>query len=208
MRLLTEQQVRVLGALIEKEKATPENYPLSVNSLTNACNQKTSREPVVNYTEEQVQKVLLEMLDIPYVCKVTSSDQRVPKYKQIFTPVLNLTAAESAVLGILMLRGAQTIGEIRNRTGRLYEFNSLEEVEAILNKFMTGDEPLAVKLPRQPGRDARYAHLLSGIPEFKEEPSTDTGVQHQDLTAEIQQLRQELNELKEQFADFKRQFES
>lgn len=208
MRLLTEQQVRVLGTLIEKEKATPENYPLSVSSLTNACNQKTSREPVVNYSEELVQKVLLELLEIPFVCKVTSSDQRVPKYKQIFTSALNLTAAESAVLGILMLRGPQTVGEIRNRSGRLYEFSSLEEVDSVLHKFMIIGEPLAVKLPRQPGRDARYAHLLCGMPEFKEEPAADNPSAAPDLKAEVRQLRKELDELKEQFAAFRRQFES
>lgn len=208
MQLLTAEQVRVIGALIEKEKATPEYYPLSVSSLTNACNQKSSREPVVNYSEDLVQKVLLELLKIPYVCKVTSSDQRVPKYKQIFTTALNLTAAESAALGILMLRGAQTIGEIRNRSGRLYEFNSLEEVEQVLHKFMTSDQPLALKLPRQPGKDARYAHLLCGMPEFKEELTPEPSVTHEDLMAEVQQLRKELDDLKEQFTGFRKQFES
>lgn len=208
MSFLTEEQVRVIGTPIEKEKATPEYYPLSVNSLTNSCNQKTSREPVVNYSEELVQKVLLELMEIPYVCKVTSSDQRVPKYKQIFTTGLNLTPAESAVLGILMLRGAQTIGEIRSRTGRLYEFSSLEEVERVLHKFITNEKPLAVRLPRQPGRDARYAHLLCGMPEFKEDSSPETGDSLSDLKGEVKQLRKELDILKEQFAEFRKQFES
>ncbi|MBV6513700.1 MAG: hypothetical protein FMNOHCHN_03235 [Ignavibacteriaceae bacterium] len=208
MHLLTEEQVRVIGALIEKEKTTPEYYPLSVNSLTNACNQKSSREPVVNYTEEQVQKVLLEQLDIPFVCKVTSADQRVPKYKQLFTTALGLTTAESAIMGVLMLRGAQTPGEIRSRSGRLYEFSSLEEVESVIHQLISRVEPLAVKLPRQPGRDARYAHLLSGMPEIKETPPAEKEDSQPDLIRQIEQLRHELDELKEQFAEFRKQFES
>ncbi|GMU87531.1 MAG: hypothetical protein AMXMBFR48_27720 [Ignavibacteriales bacterium] len=208
MNLLSEQQARVIGTLIEKEKATPEYYPLSVNSLTNACNQKSSREPVVNYSEELVQKVLLELLKIPFVCKVTSSDQRVPKYKQIFTTALHLSDAEAAVFCVLMLRGAQTIGEIRNRTGRLYEFNSLEEVDRILHKYMTLDEPLVVRLPRQPGRDARYAHLLCGMPEFKEESIDEIASVQSELREEVKRLSNELELLKQQFAEFRKQFES
>jgi uncharacterized protein YceH (UPF0502 family) len=161
-------QIRVLGALIEKEIVTPENYPLSLNALVNACNQRSSREPVMDLTEEEVRQALHTLEDMGLTAVVR--DSRVAKYEHRIRTVLNLRRDETAVLCLLFLRGPQTPGELRARTDRLYTFDGIEGVESTLGRMMaaatdeaSGMRPLAVMLPRQPGsREARYAHLLGG----------------------------------------------
>jgi uncharacterized protein len=168
-------QLRVLGSLIEKEIATPENYPLSLNALINACNQRSSRDPVLDLNEEQVRQALHVLEDMQLVSSVR--DSRVPKYEHRIRTVLNLRRDETAVLCLLMLRGPQTPGELRSRADRLHTFDDLAAVQATLERLAgrpTADEatpestgPLTILLPRQPGsREARYSHLLSGTPDL------------------------------------------
>ena len=176
--VLDSVQVRVLGALMEKEIVTPENYPLSLNALVNACNQRSSREPVMELTEEQVRQALHTLEDLGLTATVR--DSRVAKYEHRARTVLNLRRDETAVLCLLLLRGPQTPGELRSRADRMYSFDGLDAVESTLARLCAGPEaavselqaaasgegamrPLAVVLPRQPGsREARYAHLLGG----------------------------------------------
>ena len=161
-------RIRVLGALIEKEIVTPENYPLSLNALVNACNQRSSRDPVMELTEEQVRQALHSLEDLGLTAVVR--DGRVAKYEHHIRTVLNLRRDETAVLCLLLLRGPQTPGELRSRADRMYSFDGLDAVESTLGRLMApvGDgeqaiRPLVVVLPRQPGsREARYAHLLGG----------------------------------------------
>lgn len=166
-------QTRVLGSLIEKEITTPENYPLSLNALMNACNQKSSREPVLNLTEDELRQALHVLEDQKLIS--TLHDARVPKYEHRIRTVLNLRRDETALLCLLMLRGPQTPGELRNRSERLYTFDDLAAVQSTLDRLAAREPasesspastgPLTVVLPRQPGsREARYAHLLSGEP--------------------------------------------
>ena len=169
---LNPKEIRVLGALIEKEIATPESYPLSLNSLVAACNQKSSRDPVMELTEEEVRQALHSLDDMGWTSTVR--DSRVPKYEHRIRTVLNLRRDETAILCLLFLRGPQTPGELRSRADRLYSFDGLEGVESTLARLMappaiqdsqgTQDlRPLAAVLPRQPGsREARYVHLLGG----------------------------------------------
>ncbi|CAN5666511.1 YceH family protein [soil metagenome] len=160
---LTEVEARVVGALIEKQLTTPEYYPLTLNSLVAACNQKSNREPVVAYDEETVTKALENLREKNIVYVFYGSTSRVPKYKHILPDVFELEPPETAVLCVLMLRGAQTLGELRERTSRLYEFSGLGEVNETLDNLMRRDEPLVVKLERLPGqKEARFAHLLAG----------------------------------------------
>ena len=167
--------LRVLGSLIEKEIATPENYPLSLNALVNACNQRSSRDPVLELTEDQVRQALHTLEDLALVAPVR--DSRVPKYEHRARTVLNLRRDETAVLCLLMLRGPQTPGELRSRSDRLYTFDDLSAVQSTLERLaargttpdtdptLTG--PLTTILPRQPGsREVRYAHLLGGQPDL------------------------------------------
>ena len=166
-------QLRVLGSLIEKEITTLENYPLSLNALVNACNQRSSREPVLDLTEEEVRQALHSLERVALVTPV--HDARVPKYEHRIRTVLNLRRDETAVLCLLMLRGPQTPGEIRSRAGRLYSFDDLDTVQSTLERLANrsaveaaSDDtgPLTTVLPRQPGsREARYAHLLGDLPE-------------------------------------------
>jgi uncharacterized protein YceH (UPF0502 family) len=169
-------QLRVLGSLIEKEITTPENYPLSLNALVNACNQRSSRDPVLDLTEEEVRQALHSLEDLALVTSVR--DTRVPKYEHRIRTVLNLRRDETAVLCLLMLRGPQTPGELRSRADRLFSFDDLAAVQSTLERLAartsneTGSEtssettgPLTAILPRQPGsREARYAHLLGDRP--------------------------------------------
>jgi uncharacterized protein YceH (UPF0502 family) len=174
---LDQIQLRVLGSLIEKEITTPENYPLSLNALVNACNQRSSRDPVLDLTEEDVRQALHGLEDLALVAPVR--DARVPKYEHRARTVLNLRRDETAVLCLLMLRGPQTPGELRSRADRLYTFDDLSAVQATLERLASrpatvADQgnadtagPLVVLLPRQPGsREARYAHLIGGLPDL------------------------------------------
>jgi len=215
---LTAVEVRVLGSLIEKEITTPEYYPLTLNALVNACNQISNRDPIVSFDDKTVARALEDLREKKLVWMVTGVG-RVPKYEHRFAEVLKLAEQELAVVCILMLRGPQTVGEIRGRTGRLYEFKELEEVELTLQALMTAEPPLVVKLPRQPGtKESRYAHLLSGEVQLEErevapriEPAVLEVRQESERIAKLEQelrmVRSELAELKQEFVDFKKQFE-
>ncbi len=212
MNPLNETEVRVLGALIEKEFTTPEYYPLTLNGLVNACNQKSNRDPVVQYSDRLVDDTLDFLLVKSFVCRVTGAEMRVPKYKQTFTRVMNFTPQEMAVMTVLMLRGAQTLGEIKGRSGRLYEFADLAEVDAaVVGLINRSEQPLVVKLPRQPGRDARYTHLLCGEPVIAEERPVAAMQPDKDrissLEYDLDSLKNDIVELRAQFAEFKKQFE-
>ncbi len=212
---LTEVEARVIGALIEKQLTTPEYYPLTLNALVAACNQKTNREPVVAYDEETVQKSLDILRDKNIVYVFYGSTSRVPKYKHILPDVFELEPSETAVLCILMLRGAQTLGELRERTSRLYEFSGLGEVNETLDALMRREEPLVTKLERLPGqKEARFAHLLSGEIDVsayaKENAVSGKHADNERLTKleeEIETLRGELNDFQQMFDEFKKQFE-
>ena len=216
---LTEAEVRVLGSLVEKQVTTPDYYPLTMNALVNACNQISNRDPVVHYDERQVSEAVdtLRLKNLVYI--FYGAESRVPKYKHMMREVLSLSAPELAALCVLMLRGPQTVGEVRGRTGRLHEFADLREVETTLDGLSQRDEPLIAKLPRQAGRkEARYAHLLSGQPEVEDEAE----VQHASapprsragdaervarLEAEVERLSVEVSEMRQQFEEFRKQFE-
>jgi len=204
---LEPAEVRVVGALIEKEITTPEYYPLSLNALVNACNQKSNRDPVVGYDDALVEDVLESLRFKGLLTTVTGAGSRVPKYGHRFADRLNLGRRETAILCELMLRGPQTSGELRGRTERMHRFDDAAEVESVLVDRM---QELAVRLPRRPGeKEQRYAHLLSGEPAIETEPSA-TPVRQDRVTvleAEVLQLRQEVDSLKEQFTQFRKQFE-
>lgn len=218
--ILSEVEVRVVGSLVEKQVTTPDYYPLTLNALTNACNQLSNRDPVVRYDETTVTAALDSLRGRNLVYVFYGSESRVPKYKHMMREKYELSAAELAVMCVLMLRGPQTVGEVRGRTGRLYEFADLGEVESILDSLARRDEPLVVKLPRQTGRkDARYAHLLSGPVVLEEAEQAESGAAPQHvargtsadriarLEAEVESLRGETEDLRRQFDEFKKQFE-
>jgi uncharacterized protein YceH (UPF0502 family) len=212
-------EVRVLGSLVEKAITTPDYYPLSLNALINACNQSSNREPVVEYGEPTVLRALEGLRNQKLVFIFEGAASRVVKYGQKLADTLGLSPAESAALCVLMLRGPQTTGEIRGRSGRLHEFASLDEVESTLQTLATrSPKPLVVRLPRQTGfKESRYAHLLAGppgavLPEAAPEMAA-AGLNAPDddriarLTREVEELRNELAELKAHFADFRKQLE-
>src|ERR1044072_6711483 len=162
--VLDNVEVRVLGSLIEKQLTTPEYYPLTLNALTHACNQISNRDPVVAFDEKQVVRALESLREKNLAYIFYGSESRVPKEKHVVPEVLDLTPPQVALMCVLMLRGPQTVGELRSRTGRLYEFKELAEVEATLEELIKSEaQPLVMRLPRQPGRkESRYAHLLAG----------------------------------------------
>jgi uncharacterized protein len=205
MDRLDASEVRVLGSLLEKEITTPDYYPLSLNALVNACNQKSNREPVVSYDEETVARALEELRAKGLAVRVTGGDNRVPKHGQRFTEKLNLGRREAAVLCVLMLRGPQTVGELRGHTDRLYTFDDLEGVESTLNHL--SEQEMVMKLARQAGsREPRYAHLLAGEVETAEPlppPPIPRGPAPEDriaaLEAELAALRREFDEFRKRF---------
>jgi uncharacterized protein len=204
--LLTETEARIIACLVEKETTTPEYYPLTLNSLTAACNQKSNREPIVSYSEETVEKTLeiLRAKNMVYV--FYGSTSRVPKYKHRLAQTFELGPQETAIMCVLMLRGAQTIGELRERTSRIYEFPGLNEVNEALESLMNreDEDPLIVKLERQPGqKEARYAHLLCGT----EAAENSLRAAKESRAAEVETLREELTTFKNEFEEFKKQFE-
>lgn len=157
--------VRVLGSLMEKQVTTPANYPLTLNALTAACNQSSNRDPVMALAEAEVLDSLADLTRRSLVRSVFRSDSRAKRYRHLVPETLNLHDAEAAVLCVLLLRGAQTAGEIRTRTTRLFEFRDMAHVDVTLRTLMTLSRPLVAQLPRQPGqKEVRYAHLLSGEP--------------------------------------------
>jgi hypothetical protein len=202
-------EARVLGSLMEKEITTPEYYPLSLNALVNACNQKSNRDPVVAYDEDTVVQAIDLLRNKGLTSTITGAGSRVPKYAHRFSEKLNLGRREIAILCELMLRGPQTVGELRTRTERLHRFNDLSEVESLLDRMTE----FVVRLPRRTGeKESRYGHLFSG-PVDNSEPEAEVAAHagRSDrigaLEAEVGQLRSEIEELKRQFADFRRQFE-
>lgn len=203
MELLDSAEVRVLGALLEKEATTPEYYPLSLNALVNACNQKSNRDPVVDYDNDTVSDAI-ERLRQKKLSLIVTGSGRVTKYGQRISETLNLGRRELAVLCTLLLRGPQTLGEIKDRSERMYPFGDLSEAEIVLEKLADwpGDA-LVKKLPRQPGqKEARYAHLLSSEPVIEgaqDSPAHAAPSRVAQLEIELQQLRRELNDLKQRF---------
>jgi hypothetical protein len=160
---LTPAQARVLGALIEKEVTTPDYYPLSLNALINACNQRSNREPVMDLNEEEVRDALIGLQDHRLAGPAQGADSRVSKYEHRLGEAFNFSRAETALLCVLLLRGPQTPGELRGRTERMHRFEEIGDVLAGLQKLMEREPPLVAVLPRQPGtKESRYAHLLSG----------------------------------------------
>lgn len=207
--VLNPAEARVLGALIEKEATTPDYYPLSLNALVNACNQKSNREPVVEYDEDTVYQAIDSLREKRLALTIVGGG-RVTKYAQRISETMNLGRRELAVLCVLLLRGAQTLGEIKDRSERMYSFADLEETERVLEKLAEWpDMPLAKKLPRQPGqKESRYCHLLSGEPSavtWAEAAVTPGMSKLAQLEQEVQQLRTEFTELKRRFEDLESQ---
>src|SRR2546425_7325566 len=160
---LSDVEIRVLGSLVEKEITTPDYYPLSLNALVAACNQSSNRNPVMQFDEDTVALTVASLQEKKLVHQVDRSDSRVTKYRHVLYEAMNLGRPSIAVMCVLMLRGPQTVGEIRTRSNRLYDFSSFEEVETVLNTMVSAERPLIARLPRQSGqKEARYAHLLSG----------------------------------------------
>ncbi|MDJ0664146.1 MAG: YceH family protein [Acidimicrobiia bacterium] len=189
---LTPPEQRVLGCLIEKEMTTPDYYPMSLNSIVMACNQRSNRDPVVDYTELEVQETLDALRERGLARTVHGKGDRVLKYKHVAGDVLELTEAQKSLLAVLLLRGPQTGGELRTRTGRYCEFNALDEVVSELAALAGREEPLAERLERRPGeKEPRYTHLLGAVPDDLE-PATPTQAEPdriEQLEAELAQLR-------------------
>ncbi len=208
---LDAEEARVLGSLLEKEITTPEYYPLSLNALLNACNQKSNRDPIMHLDEDALERAVYTLRDKGLLLNITGAGSRVVKYGHRLTEKLNLGRRETALLCELMLRGPQTLGELRTRGERMHRFDDLAEVESVLDRM----PELVTKLPRRAGeKEVRYAHLLSGAPEIgasPDQPAGATAPARLDrvgvLEAEVAELRREFAELKEQFARFQKQFE-
>jgi uncharacterized protein YceH (UPF0502 family) len=219
MYLLNDVEARILGCLIEKEITTPDYYPMTLNSLTNACNQKSNREPTVSFEKTTVVRGLDSLQVKGLTEKIYKTDSRVPKYDNVFAKSLKVSLPEVAVVCELLLRGPQTPGELRSRGDRMYKFKGRQEVEDTITGLMEREEPLVVKLPRQHGRkEHRYMHLLSGEPETREQAHSLTeekavvqvrseNEQIAKLEGKIVELRNDLDTLKQQFAIFRSQFE-
>lgn len=203
---LQTAEARVLGALMEKEATTPDYYPLSLNALTNACNQRSNREPVMDLSEDAVRDALHGLQEHRLAGPARGADSRVTKYEHWLGEAFNLNRAETGLLCVLLLRGPQTPGELRGRTERMHAFAEIADVMAGLQKLMEREPPLAMALPRQPGtKEVRYAHLLSGgaavaqeVPARAERVSTDADEgRMEQLEATVAELRREVAELRE-----------
>ena len=215
--LLTEVEARVVGSLMEKDATTPDYYPLSLNALVNACNQKNNRDPLMTLPEEPVRQALGSLQERRLAGPVNSADSRVTKYEHRMQEVFNFSRGENAVICVLLLRGAQTPGELRGRTERIHRFEDLDEVQFALQKLMQRDPPLAQVLQRQPGtKESRYVHLFCGLVEpfvMPEPPSAprvfrpDSSERLDRLEEKVAHLQQEIEEMKQQFAGFRKQFE-
>lgn len=208
-------EIRVLAVLAEKEALTPDNYPLSLNALVNGCNQLSSRDPVMALSEEAVSEVLQRLMQRKYVNGITQAGARVTKYEHRMRIKWSLEQDKVAVLSILMLRGLQTAGEIRTRSGRLHDFKSVADVEQALQFLIDKYPPLVSKLPLAPGtKEPRYGQLLGGEEALaREETATSLGGSVAQgsrvgaLEQEVQQLRRQVEDLSAQFAEFRKQFE-
>jgi uncharacterized protein YceH (UPF0502 family) len=216
--ILSDIEARVLGSLVEKQVTTPEYYPLTLNALTLACNQKNNRNPVTAYDENEVMRAVESLREKNLAYVFYGSSSRVPKYKHVMPEVLHLTPAELALMCVLLLRGAQTLGELKDRSARMHEFASLEEVDQTLNGLSVKEpEPFVTRLPRLAGqKEARFAHLLGGEIDVEalaeaEPPRRGSRASESDrvlsLEQQVESLRSEVADLQKQFADFKKQFE-
>jgi uncharacterized protein YceH (UPF0502 family) len=197
--VLEATELRVLGVLMEKSRTTPDYYPMTINSLTAACNQKTSRKPVVNYDDETVVQALDKLKRRGLVSTATGGSSRAIKYKHNFAIVFPVVPAEVAVICLLMLRGAQTPGELNTNSGRMYEFDSLDEVQEVLERLASAEPPYLVQLPRRAGqKEMRYAHLLSGTPDVNDVDDDEPQVRssHNELEARVAKLESEVTELR------------
>ncbi|HEY2390868.1 MAG TPA: YceH family protein [Candidatus Angelobacter sp.] len=214
--ILNAAECRVLGALVEKDITTPDYYPLSLNALVNACNQKNNREPVTSFDEETVRLALRNLSEKQLAGMARGADGRVAKYEHHLQEVFNFTRQETALVCVLLLRGPQTPGELRGRTERMYEFEHLDDVLAGLQQLMRREPPLAKALGRRPGtKEIRYAHLLSGDVEAWEPSAeaasfsgpSDDNERMAHLEEQVATLQKEVAEMKQQMAEFKKQFE-
>jgi uncharacterized protein YceH (UPF0502 family) len=230
--ILTEIETRVLGALIEKDITTPDYYPLSLNALVNACNQKNNRDPVMTLDESSVRDALATLQEKRMAGPASGADSRVTKFEHRLQEVFNFDRREIAIVCVLLLRGPQTPGELRGRTDRMYHFEALEDVVSTLDRLAQRNPPLARILPRQPGtKESRYTHLFSGEP--PESETTQESVARENvgrenvarapslasagagptadritkLEEEVSRLREELSEVQQQLAAFRKQFE-
>lgn len=214
MKQLSLYETRVIGSLVEKSLTTPDQYPLSLNALTNACNQKSNREPILELSEAVVVATAESLAEDGLVVLVSGFGSRVTKYQHRFCNTefseLKLSPQELAILCVMFLRGPQTPGELRTRTNRLCEFKDVQELEIVLHRLMTRHEPLIARLPREPGkRESRYVHLLSGDPEENTASalplSTKTGADNPSqitlLTQRVEVLEQQIEELKVMLED-------
>lgn len=230
---LTETEARVLGCLIEKELTTPEYYPLSLNALVSACNQKSNRDPIASYGEADVEQEIDSLRQKGLVQSLLMPGGRTPKYRHSFLEEFNLIPREAAILCELILRLRQTPGELKGRASRMYKFQDLTEVQDTLLDLSGRAEPLVLKLEREPGKkEQRYVHLLCGppaspespqlttpasaapaapvapaAPAFSPEPAPSEAKQINELEAEVDCLRAELSELKQSFEEFKASFQ-
>ncbi|HLW86258.1 MAG TPA: YceH family protein [Candidatus Sulfotelmatobacter sp.] len=215
---LTEIETRVLGSLIEKDITTPDYYPLSLNALVNACNQKNNREPIMTLDEGAVRTALATLQEKRLAGPAGGADSRVPKYEHRLQEVFNFDRREIAIVCVLLLRGPQTPGELRGRTDRMYHFEALDDVVSTLDHLAQREPSLARVLPRQPGtKESRYMHLFAGEPQILDIPaspasdrsrhsSSDTERLAQ-IEEEVASLRRELSEVQQQLAAFRKQFE-
>ena len=204
--VLSPVAARVLGSLVEKEITTPEYYPLSLNALANACNQKNNREPVMNLDEDQIRQALHQLEDDGLAGAARGMDSRVAKYEHRMQEVFNFTRGEIAVVCVLLLRGPQTPGELRGRSERMHRFEELSDVQSTLQRLMQREPPLVKVLPRQPGtKEARYAHLFSG------EPAEVTGaveaIEYAGPGSSMAQMEAEIAALREEVAELRAQVE-
>lgn len=202
--LLGPLEIRILGCLIEKEFTTPEYYPLSLNALVNACNQKSNRNPVTEYTETDVEKGAQNLQKAGFLMTLHEAGSRVIKYRHMFGNKLNIGPEETAVLCELMLRGPQTVGELRGHADRMRNFDSLASVETVLQSLSAAG--YSTRLPREPGRkESRYAHLLSGPAAAEAAPIRPQEQDYETLQNAVDVLRKDLEALRAEFVDFKRQ---
>jgi len=200
--VLNPEEIRVLGVLMEKSKTTPEYYPMTINAITTACNQKTSRKPVVQYDEQTVILTLDALKRKSLISTATGGSSRSVKYKHNFAIVFPVIPQEVAIICLLMLRGAQTPGELNTNSGRLYEFESLDDVQAVLERLSAPELPYVLQLPKRAGqKEVRYAHLLGGIPDMTQDDLADEHYTRpsSDLENRLIRVEEELAELKASF---------
>jgi len=222
LTILTPIETRVLGALVEKDITTPDYYPLSLNALVNACNQKNNRDPVLTLEEDAVREALSGLQSERLAGPARGADSRVTKYEHRLQEVYNFTRGEIAVLCVLLLRGPQTPGELRGRTERMHRFEDLDQVQATLQRLMQREPPLAAVLPRQPGtKESRYAHLMSGDIDLTAlehavtaspatggaSPDSDLGDRIAHLEQTVAELKSRIEDLTRELTDFRRQFQ-